>query len=192
MAFILIDLIGIKELLAANRAEAEKICQGFWEQCKRMSVYINDDNYKYVTFADSLLISCENDRIRKGKKLVDWACKLYSEFKEISSCDMYMIINAGDEVKPSQSHDILAITSGFSPSKPNYINIAGLGSDFSDLYKADNEIQKRRRASSLSNNLRIYINENLLDKPPTDKGNNRIQFNGLYGDAVVFYGLSPR
>lgn len=83
---------------------------------------------------------------------------------------MYMIINAGDEVKPSQSHDILPITSEFNPSKPNYINIAGLGSDFSDLYKAEEEIRNRRKERSLNNNLRIYINENLLDKPPARRG----------------------
>lgn len=189
MAFILIDLIGIKELLTTNRAETEKICQDFWEQCKARSLY-DDDNYKYVTFSDSLLISCNNDRIRKGKAFIDWASELYWEFKNICSCDMYMIINAGDEVKPSLSHDILPVTSGSNISKPNYINIAGFGSDFSDLYKADEEIRKRRKSKSLNNNFRIYINESLLDKTPTDTGNNRIKFNGLYGDEVVFYGFS--
>lgn len=188
MAFILIDLIDIKKLLATNRSEAEKICQNFWERCKAMALY-DEAGYKYVTFSDSVLISCGNNKIHKGKNLVEWAGRLYLQLKK-TDCDMYMIINAGEEVKPSQSHDILAVTSGSDVSKPNYINIAGFGSDFSDLYKADDEIRKRRKDGSLDDNLRIYINKHLLEGHSVDTGNNRIQFNGLYGDVAEFYGFS--
>lgn len=187
MAFVLIDLIDIKKLLATNRSKAEKTCQDFWERCKAMALY-DEAGYKYVTFSDSVLISCGNNKIQKGKNLVEWASWLYMKLKT-TDCDMYMIINAGEEVKPSLSHDILPVTSGSDVSKPNYINIAGFGSDFSDLYKADDEIRKRRKEGSLDDGLRIYINKHLLEVFSSGTGKNRIQFYGLYGEEVEFYGF---
>lgn len=185
MAYILLDVIGIKELLESDRAKAEELCQEFWKQSKIEALYGGDGFSRYITFSDSLLIYRDNDKVERGKSLIDWANREYGRFKNKLSVDFCMIINIGDELKPDIDHEMISVETSFD-DKPFYIHIAGLGSDFADLFYAEKEIKDAIKAKKLRKDLRIYINEELLDGYCNN--GQQLPVKGLYGE-IVFYGF---
>jgi hypothetical protein len=191
MAYILIDVIGIKELLKNNRPQAETICQEFWEICKEKALYLDSDNFfkRYFTFSDSLLMYLDNNNIPRGKELIEWANKECSELKKCFPYNFYMIINIGDELEPSINHMLTSVETDFN-GNPNYTHIAGLGSDFADLFKAEEEIKKAIRSKKLNKNLNLYVNEYLLNGYE-ENTSQKLLVNGLYG-KIVFYGFPWR
>ncbi len=161
ISHIFIDAIGIKDKFRTDMQSAGNLVQNFWEVAKNIALHDSND-YRYVTFSDSLLIYMSKDRQIRGMDLVHWMNKMVFHFKERVGLEFYAIANDGQEFKPSLIHEITAVKV-HELHKPKYIHIAGFGGEFANLFIAEERIRKLRKKGTIQANAKIYIHE--LNRP---------------------------
>lgn len=184
MPYILIDAIGIKEAFKQKQEKAIDMCQHMWELTKNMALYENND-LKWVTFSDSVLINWEKGVLKNGQPLLDRIKSIISRFEEKVDSQFYAIANQGYESKPSFLHNILPVTID-TQCKPNYIHIAGLGDDFANLFFAEKEIAHLRKSNTIPIKANIYLHSSLLTHNLLS-GQNHFIVQGLAGHNETFY-----
>ncbi len=183
MPYIMIDAAGIKQLFQTNRQAAIDKCQQFWELIKVTALH-DVIGSRYVTFSDSALIHIPKDGAPAGAQLVNWLRTLLNGLHDKTKTEFYAIANSGFEAGPSMLHDITA-TRIDSNYEPHYVHIAGLGDDFTDLFLAEEEIRKQRRAGSIPSTARIYVKNSLLTAVEIGS-HKQITVGGLSGVDQIF------
>jgi hypothetical protein len=183
MSYILIDAIGVKDQFRLNKNTIADKVQHFWELAKQKAL-LYGEKHRYITFSDSLLVHLSEENKLHGAQLLRWIRDTMNYLRR-SGLKFYAIANYGEEFKPSLLHDAIA-TLEDSPGQPNYIHIAGLGTDFADLFIADREIQRLRAQGNISPASNIYIHELLLP-PDLQNPNEKFTINSIAGKPAHYF-----